>query len=134
VPVVFPNRIPVGTQRTGHPALWCKRICADHDRSQAWLKKRGSNGASEKDARASCGVPRPIPHEKSCELRSDQAGRVLLSGLSAALSQPRRTREWAQSVLDYSRNVSEQTTELDTVVDALLTSHKESVKGLVALK
>ena len=45
-----------------------------------------------------------------------------------------RTREWAQSVLDYSRNVSEQTTELDTVVDALLTSHKESVKGLVALK
>jgi methyl-accepting chemotaxis protein len=45
-----------------------------------------------------------------------------------------QTREWAQSVLDYSRNVSEQTTELDTVVDALLTSQKESVKGLVALK
>jgi methyl-accepting chemotaxis protein len=45
-----------------------------------------------------------------------------------------QTREWAESVLDYSRNVSEQTIELDTVVDALLTSQKESVKGFVALK
>jgi methyl-accepting chemotaxis protein len=45
-----------------------------------------------------------------------------------------QTQESAQSVLDYSRSLSERTTELDTVVGALLTSHKESVKGLVALK
>ena len=45
-----------------------------------------------------------------------------------------QTQEWAQSVLNYSRNLSGRTAELDTVIDALLKSHKESVKGLVALK
>jgi methyl-accepting chemotaxis protein len=45
-----------------------------------------------------------------------------------------QTQEWAQSVLDYSRNLAARNTELDTVVDALLASHKASVKGLIAYK
>jgi methyl-accepting chemotaxis protein len=66
--------------------------------------------------------------------RAATNARTVAAALKITTETMSRTREWAQSVLDYSRNVSEQTTELDTVVDDLLTSHKESVKGLVALK
>jgi methyl-accepting chemotaxis protein len=48
-----------------------------------------------------------------------------------------RTQEAAQLVLDFSRGLSKNTTDLDNVVDALLTTashHSDSIKGLMALK
>jgi methyl-accepting chemotaxis protein len=48
-----------------------------------------------------------------------------------------RTQEAAQSVLDSSHGLSKNTTELDKVVDALLTTashHSDSIKGLMVLK
>ena len=48
-----------------------------------------------------------------------------------------RTQQAAQLVLDFSRGLSKNTTDLDNVVDALLTTashHSDSIKGLMALK
>ena len=48
-----------------------------------------------------------------------------------------RTQEAAQLVLDFSRRLSKNTTDLDNVVDALLITashHSDSIKGLMALK
>ena len=48
-----------------------------------------------------------------------------------------QTREAAQSVLDFSHGLSRNTTDLDKVVDALLSTashHSDSLKGLMALK
>ena len=48
-----------------------------------------------------------------------------------------RTQQAAQSVLDSSHGLSKNTTELDKVVDALLTTashHSDSIKGLMVLK
>ena len=59
---------------------------------------------------------------------------TVAAALKTAAETIAQTEEWAQSVLSYSRNLSERTAELDTVIDALLKSHKESVKGLVALR
>jgi hypothetical protein len=48
-----------------------------------------------------------------------------------------RTQQAAESVLAFSRGLSKNTTDLDKVVDALLSTashHSDSIKGLMALK